>query len=233
MHAASTSVPRAPNVFTAGPAHAAPIANAPTFSDAAVVKIWPQQLARGPALACAERRGQARDRRRPRPARSAPSATGSVAASGQVSIRQPSTASAPSMTFSGRKRVCRRTSPSAPTSGAGRERGPHVAGHAAVHAQLVGGEERKRDRQEPDSAQVDRSGRRHRAQRGRRGHDAQPVPHDRPQRAARVGGGLACVHLRDPRDQPERHDGQDRLDDQRDVRPGDAPRSSRPARARR
>ena len=41
MAAASSNVPRAPNVFTAGPAHAAPIANAPTFSDAAVVKICP------------------------------------------------------------------------------------------------------------------------------------------------------------------------------------------------
>jgi hypothetical protein len=39
VHAASTKVPRAPKAFTAGPAHAAPTAKAPTFSDAAVVKI--------------------------------------------------------------------------------------------------------------------------------------------------------------------------------------------------
>ena len=106
-------VPGAPSVTTAGPAKAAPSANAPTFMEAAVVKIWPSRadgVQRWRAANCDERPGPSTSP----PSAIRPSAAGTVAASGQLSITSPIAPIAQSITRSGRQRVCRRTSSSAP-----------------------------------------------------------------------------------------------------------------------
>ena len=75
-----------------------------------------------------------------------------------------------------------------PDARAGRERGPHVARHAAVRSQFLRRQERKRDRQQAETAQRQRAGGAHAAQHGCADKMPQPRPHDREQRLAGPDG---------------------------------------------